>query len=270
MSDVSVAVKQKYNKKRKRLGILDTSGARLAESLQAYLRTGISPGIYTKYLINYGRNKLEGLDRYERIFNHPDNIKNASNKLKCLDILSDNFLPVVSFFTDEEMARNRASSQWVMCRTLLNSSSGKGIVLAKSPEEIVPAPLYTGYYKKRYEFRYHVVGDRVISVQQKKRLSSEELEARGMTRGDSYIRNLDNGYIFAREGVTEIPEISEICIKAIKALGLDFGAVDVLAKRWVYDKPDGSFVICEVNTAPGLQGTTLEDYTNAFKEVTHE
>ncbi|MNY81884.1 hypothetical protein D3C86_2236870 [compost metagenome] len=49
---------------------------------------------------------------------------------------------------------------------------------------------------------------------------------------------------------------------AVNALGLDFGAADVI---W-NDHRKQAFVL-EVNTAPGLTGTTLEKYAKALKEI---
>ena len=56
--------------------------------------------------------------------------------------------------------------------------------------------------------------------------------------------------------------VKEQALKAIQALGLDFGAVDV-----GYNTRENKAYVYEVNSAPGLQGTTLTAYTNAFKEL---
>ena len=45
----------------------------------------------------------------------------------------------------------------------------------------------------------------------------------------------------------------------MRALGLDFGAVDIVINR------DNQPVILEVNAAPGIQGTTLENYKKAVQ-----
>lgn len=49
--------------------------------------------------------------------------------------------------------------------------------------------------------------------------------------------------------------------KAVKALGLDFGAVDIGVK------PNGDLVVFEVNTAPGLEGNTINKYADAIKAL---
>jgi glutathione synthase/RimK-type ligase-like ATP-grasp enzyme len=42
------------------------------------------------------------------------------------------------------------------------------------------------------------------------------------------------------------------------ALGLDFGAVDII------QDDGGNFYVLEVNTAPGLEGQTIKSYAEGF------
>lgn len=48
---------------------------------------------------------------------------------------------------------------------------------------------------------------------------------------------------------------------AVAALGYDFGAVDLGVKE------DGTAVVWEVNTAPGLEGNTITTWANKLKEI---
>ncbi len=54
-------------------------------------------------------------------------------------------------------------------------------------------------------------------------------------------------------------ELSEVAANAVKALGLDFGAVDCCL-----DSNDVPYVF-EVNSGPGLEGTSFNKYVEAFK-----
>jgi len=290
--NLSICTKQKYKRRDKDLGLLPFTPHLLSQALGCYLRTAKKhPTTITATLLNWGMSKIVGLENYDTILNHPDNVLNAINKRKALDILTDAGVPTLVYTYSKKDAEDwmkvfnerdddykageeeldtvsdRFLTGKIVCRTLITSSAGKGIVLADKPEELVDAPLYTIYYKKNKEYRYHILGGRVLDVQQKKRLSKEELESRGFTtRPPSYIRNLANGYIFAREGVESVPEISEVAINAVKALELDFGAVDML----VNTDSDGKYIdccVCEVNTAPGLTGTTFELYKSEFKTM---
>lgn len=61
--------------------------------------------------------------------------------------------------------------------------------------------------------------------------------------------NYDNGYSFQLVPEASIPRPAvEMASTAVQALGLDFGAVDILQGK------DNQFYILEVNTAPGVEG----------------
>lgn len=144
----------------------------------------------------------------------------------------------------------------VVCRTLTRANSGRGIVLATTPDEVVQAPLYTRYTPKTAEYRVHVFArEGTIDFAEKKRRNGfAENE-----HANQYIRSWNNGWVFCREDVTLPADVYRIAEEAIHRLGLDFGAVDV-----GYHPEFGS-VIYEVNTAPGLEGHTLECYINTFR-----
>ena len=143
----------------------------------------------------------------------------------------------------------------VYCRTTLTDHSGSGIVIATTPEELVPAPLYTKALDINKEYRIHVFNGKVIDAVQKKRRSG--------ANANPLIRNHSNGWVFARQDINVTDTIKNISIKAVAALGLDFGACDVGVTE------DGTPFIFEINTAPGLEGSTVQAYVNAIKEYIH-
>lgn len=57
------------------------------------------------------------------------------------------------------------------------------------------------------------------------------------------------------------PPLRNLAKRAVKALGLDFGAVDVGRQ------PDGVLFVLEVNTRPGLEGGTVEAYGRHIMEA---
>lgn len=265
---MQICTKQKYKGKRRSNGLLSHTPHRLSEALGAYLRTNKRRPLTTaSTLVNWGCTEVSNLSMYDRILNHPESVKNSVDKKITLQLLKENDLPHTAILEDIDAAKSHIDAGgWVVCRTLTRSSGGKGIIIAKTIDELVPAPLYTVYFKKSHEYRYHVFNGEVIDVQKKMRLSSEELEARGFSeRPPSYIRNLENGYIFGREGVETDRNLSIISIKAVEALGLDFGSVDILTNI-----TNGGMVrkhvICEVNSASGLSGTTFDKYVEKLGE----
>lgn len=190
-----------------------------------------------------------------RIINPPFSIRLAANKLEALKRL-DGYVPIPDYTIVQQEALEWLLEGIVVCRTVLNGHSGKGIVLSTNIDEMVPAPLYTKYIKKDQEYRVHVMGGEVFFVQRKARkldVPDEEVNWQ--------IRNHQNGFIYANQDV-EIPdEYKEIAVEAVYRLNLDFGAVDIISKK------NGDPFVLEVNTAPGLTGTTLEKYCEQIRNI---
>lgn len=192
-----------------------------------------------------------------RIFNHPDSVAKATDKLKTFqEFQRAEFTHIPEWTTDVEVAKKWiVDGMAVVCRTVLNGHSGRGIVVADTVDQIVAAPLYTQYVKKLKEFRVHVAFGDILDVQEKRRRSGggEEKEFR--------IRNHQTGWVYCREEIVEPTDLRQVAQSALAALGLDFGAVDIIWNQ----KQDKCFVL-EVNTACGLEGTTLTNYVNLLKE----
>lgn len=212
-----------------------------------------------KAIINWGAGTLpDQVMACQRVLNKPDAIRKASNKLKSFELFQEAGVTIPPFWTDENEAMQAFNAgHCLVARTVLNGHSGAGIVIITDPAEHVKAPLYTAYIKKQEEYRYHVFMGQVVDIQRKARKRDVPDDAVNWQ-----VRNLDGGFIFAREGVVASPVASEEAVKAVAALGLDFGAVDL-----IYNAREDKYYVLEVNTAPGLSGTTLDGYKQRFEEV---
>lgn len=147
----------------------------------------------------------------------------------------------------------------VVERHILNGNSGAGIRLVEpgDDEGLSRAPLYVRYVPKKQEYRVHVCGGQAVDIQRKARRKDVEDDAINWK-----IRNHDNGFIFARnEGDAVPPDVIVQSVKAVTLLGLAFGAVDV-----IFNEKEQQAYVLEVNTAPGLSGTTLEGYLSRFRD----
>jgi glutathione synthase/RimK-type ligase-like ATP-grasp enzyme len=190
--------------------------------------------------------------------NHWSAVSVARNKVLTLMEFDAHAVPTLEWTVNPDVAQ-----QWwkdgadVVVRGTTTGQGGAGIRLITQGDAIAEwplAPLYTKYAKKRTEYRLHVWRGDLLDIQEKRRRSGSE--------ADSRIRSYDNGWIFARENVA-VPEcVSKAAVAAVNALNLDFGAVDV-GYNAHYDRP----IVFEVNTAPGLEGTTLERYAEKAKEL---
>lgn len=210
---------------------------------------------YDDVIINWGSSANPYQDRH--LFNSPDAVNCASDKVRCLTAMHANGIAHPEFTTHERTAREWArDGNTVVCRTLTRANSGRGIVMARRPEEVVHAPLYTKYIKKQDEYRVHVFRGRVLDVQRKMRrrdVPDEDVNWQ--------VRNHTNGFVFGREGVALPNHATALAVDAIRAVVLDFGAVDL-----IYNARQDQYYVLEINTAPGLTGTTLERYTEAFRD----
>lgn len=206
-------------------------------------------------VLNYGNTSLPARLQGARILNPPDVVRNASNKRTFFQMV-DNDITVPWTVSREEAQQWLNEGSSVVVRHTLSGHSGEGVEII-TEGQVPAAPLYTKYVKKSEEYRVHVFNGQVIDVQRKMRkrdVPDEEVNWQ--------VRNLSGGFIYGRNGVELCMVAREVAIRAIRGTLLDFGAVDIL-----YNNKRDSFLVLEVNTAPGLTGTTLENYANAIRGI---
>jgi glutathione synthase/RimK-type ligase-like ATP-grasp enzyme len=187
----------------------------------------------------------------------------ACNKLKTFEKFKEHNVPHPEWTTDKSVAE-----QWwwdkktIVQRTNLTGHSGDGIVLSYYDGEeestvcdLLDAPLYVQYKKKKHEYRVHVFNQEVIDIVQKKRKA-------GFEGRNNQIRNHQNGWVFCRENIQEPDFLRDVAIQACNAVGVLFGAVDI-----IFNEKENKCYALEINTAPGIEGTTVEKYATKFVEL---
>jgi len=141
-------------------------------------------------------------------------------------------------------AQQRADETWV---GRVNDHIG-GTDLLTPP----PAP---DYFVKKVniveEYRIHMFKGKSIRAGVKK-------HREGFPNPSPWVRSYDGGWRIVYDGFESKKAMRELAAKAVETLGLDFGAVD-LGKL-----ADGSYIVLEVNRAPGLEGGTVNAYVNAI------
>lgn len=214
-------------------------------------------GAAGKTVLNWGCSSLPPEVMKCRVINNPAAVALAANKLHAFRAM-DELVNIPEFTTDRATAEGWINDGGVcVCRQKLTGHSGEGIVIAENLDEMVNAPLYVKYIKKNQEYRVHVFNGEVMDVQRKARKADVPDDAVNWQ-----VRNLAGGFIFAREGFEPPAMALEESVAAVDALGLDFGAVDV-----IYNDREGQAYVIEVNCAPGLTGTTLDNYAAAIGGV---
>lgn len=223
-------------------------------------------------IFNYGRGNIpQEVIGNARIINNPNSVNNASNKVEAFRLFSEAGVPTVENTTDRSTASAwLAYNEVVYARTQTRGHSGEGIIVChnnlselgsvggvQTSEEVVQAPLYTkGVTGARREFRLHVLNGQVVFSQQKRRVEgAEELE-----HYSNVVRNHHTGWIYAISNVSPNRAGINAAIAAVQALGLDYGAVDIITNQ------ENAWVL-EVNTAPGMTGTNLQNFCNNLLSI---
>ena len=145
-------------------------------------------------------------------------------------------------------------SKLVVVRSLTSASEGRGITIVPKEELTQNAPLYTEYIPKKKEFRVHVLDNRVIDVQEKRK-------RKGGEQKEFQVRNTANGYVFCRGDVVEPADLRDTALSAVRALERTQGAVDV-----IYNEKQNKCFVLEVNSRPGMTGSTTKKYADAIME----
>ncbi len=219
----------------------------------------------TDTIINWGSGSLPDniVGSGCRVINPPELVRRASNKAHAFQLLNDH-CRVPPWTTNHGVAREwlERDEKTVFARTILNGHSGAGIevMYPGHPDTWnVRAGLYVQYVPKKDEYRVHVVNGRIIDTQRKG--LPENLPRDNV---NWMVRNLANGFIFVRnDGRPVPPDVHTQALAAMAASGLHFGAVDV-----IYNEKQRQAYVLEINTAPGLVGTTVENYSRALTELT--
>ena len=222
-------------------------------------------------VINWGA----GTEQFRNVFgdaepcwviNKPEAVEIAQHKLRSLEAFKEAGVNCPAFTTDRDEAQAWVDEgRIVVNRRLLRGNSGRGISLTGHEIEdgdhtgIVPwdVPLYTRYVPKFDEYRIHVWMGDILDVQQKRRRVTDNESGY-----DNRIRNAASGWVFCRGEVAAPDAVLDAAKKAVEACGLDFGAVDV-----GYTKSNSRACVYEVNTAPGLEGTTLDRYATECRAL---
>lgn len=221
---------------------------------------------YKRPIINWGNTtRPDWMKRWsdQVILNKPEAVEIAANKLLTFQKFSEHAVKCPEWTTSIDDANEWLDNgETVVERETVIGKGGQGIIIVnRDPVEgkhddayLGKSPLYTKYFKKKQEFRVHVVRGKIISFAEKKKKVGE--------KANYQIRNADNGWVFCHENVILPEVVKEESIKAVAALELDFGAVDI-----GYNVKKNEPCVFEVNTAPGIEGSTIEHYKQAFEEV---
>lgn len=231
-------MKQKRNKQPKFYICVHPIGSKFAKALQQALQNKVDHKV-----LRTRRHRVDGFVV----------TTNPLNKIEQLLNFQREGIPHPRFATTIDGASD-IECKTLFARTIINGTNGRGIVeFESSTAEYPRAPLYTEYIPKKAEYRVHVFHGEVIDIQQKRKKRGFEEER------NTRVRNVDNGYVYCRDGINPPDGITDLAVSAVNACGYEYGAVDI-----IYNEKRNQCYVLEVNSRPGLMGTTLDKYVNAI------
>ena len=214
-------------------------------------------------VIDWGYSKpanwdVKAREKASLFLNRPEYILNAVDKLAAYELLKECGVRTISFARSKAVVEKWLNNgHKVIGRKTLTGKKAEGAVLIESLADVVDCPLYTKFVPSTNEFRVYVMGGDVFDVIEKRRKQG--------TNDSGAIKSEDNGWVFCRQHVSLPTQCAGLAVMAVKALGLDFGGVDVL-----WDAEKGRATILEVNTAPGIFGSGVGKFAEAFIQLSEE
>lgn len=187
--------------------------------------------------------------------NTAEAIANASNKQLCRKILTEAGLPIpdeseTDFPLVGRPAKHSGGRHFFYCRT------PRGVRIAKRKGAVY----FSKYYPKQNEYRVHIGSNKVLFMSVKEGDKTKKIW--NAHKNGFKFRHMHRSEWLNNEHLRNMVRASK---KALKVLGLRYGAVDILADADKVGK-HRPFLICEVNTAPHLSDLALDKYVAYFKD----
>ena len=185
--------------------------------------------------------------------NTPSSLALASDKLRALRVLQENNVLVPEFITTLP-----APFEGTWLGRKRKGYGGTDIIVWEDNDGACvdnrhESEFFTRYIPNTREYRIHVFADAVIRIQGKYLDFPEQ-------HTNPYIKNYAQGFRFRTPDKRLNSDRTEAAVAAVAALGLVFGAVDLLIGE------DRRAYVLEVNTAPKLAPLTCSQYTAAIRD----
>uniref|UniRef100_A0A6H1ZM37 ATP-grasp fold RimK-type domain-containing protein n=1 Tax=viral metagenome TaxID=1070528 RepID=A0A6H1ZM37_9ZZZZ len=207
-------------------------------------------------LVRWGKTEYSNREwRFKIVLNKSSVINLVKDKLECSIFLLEHGVRTPIVYTRKESI---PSHKFPVLRRLRFHSRGRDILRVDDRLQLneVDGDYFVEYIYSTEEYRVHVFNNEVIRIQKKV-----------PTRGEYWIRNVDHGYILSDTYTHDYPleeKIIEESIKASKALGLNFGGIDVIVSE------EGVPHILEANSAPRLNKYGRQLYSFIIKDFLYK
>lgn len=213
-------------------------------------------------IVNWGSgyipNWKDSLESPKQVINHWKQVCNAIDKRISFKKFLENGIhtPAISY-NREDAIEWLVDGHVVIGRKTLEGTRGEGIIEMTKPSQFQECCMYSLYEETTKEFRVYTFNGKFLDALEKRR-DSDMLAANKI---NYRVRTEENGWVFCHNNVQVPVQVATQAVNAVKALGLVFGGVDV-----IWNEKQKRAVVLEVNTAPGIFGTTVSLYANAIKQ----
>lgn len=185
---------------------------------------------------------------------NPD-IRNATNKRVMRELFKEHGVPMPPL-VEPSLAFGPWSEDTPIVGRPDKHTKGRGFWLCRNMAEVYKAQAGTRkkkaathfmeYIETDREYRVHIFRGKSIRISEKEFFIDEDGK---------------RDYITKRPGDIKLRRVRKAAKQAVEAVGLDFGAVDILARG----DDNAEVFVLEVNAAPGLGGSMPRVYAMAFR-----
>lgn len=183
---------------------------------------------------------------------NPDTSK-TTNKRVMRELFAANEVPMPEL-VPVQTALEQVHSGYVLVGRPDTHTQGRGFWICTNARDVRRALTGTRKKKAATHFMYYIEAPREYRVHIFRGKSIRISEKVFGTTGETA-----HGLYTTGKPTHNVKHVRAAAKKAVEAVGLDFGAVDVLAD-------DNNCWVLEVNSAPGLGGSMPRVYLNKFKE----
>lgn len=165
-------------------------------------------------------------------------------------------IPEISYSYEQGLAWIR-EGHIVIARNNLEGRDGQGITIAQRAADLPTNCLYSKYFPVQEEYRVHVFQGVPFWCQIRHPIEDTDNKYY-TTRPNKFVRTSSHGWTLYVSN-RDCPNVcKQVAVRAIQAVGLDFGAVDI-----GYGV-DGDVCVYETNTSPELSDRTCGAYVEVL------
>lgn len=203
-------------------------------------------------VINWGWGNPLGLSANALVLNRYPAIRKAIDKLETFRLLVQAGVPTLAYTESHSKAVAWSNEGNKVYGRSNEGCDGEGLMVYNPGRPPERHSFYTKGFPTHREFRINVAFGQAIDITEKKR--------RIGTTPNPDVRTGED-WVYCRNNLVQYPgTLADAASRAVTALGLDFGGVDVgLANNQ-------AICVFEVNTAPWLGSLIAEKYALTFKE----